>query len=196
MRWTVHSAVTALSFLLLSSGITVAQAQCPALPNQLTNGQIADATQVMANFSALATCINTAPAGATNALQYNAGSGFGAVGPLTNGQLVIGSTGNAPQAATLTAGSGITITTGPGGITISGGSEGAYTPPKLVNFVAGNVPSGALAADTSTGLAMTYPSSVGYFHDFISWDSTAYAGSGTSQKLAVGIHASILESLR
>lgn len=42
-----------------------------------------------------------------------------------NGQLIIGSTGNNPAAATLTAGSGITITNSAGGITISGsGSSG------------------------------------------------------------------------
>jgi hypothetical protein len=36
-----------------------AEAQCPALPYQLTNGQAADATQVMADFNALIACINT-----------------------------------------------------------------------------------------------------------------------------------------
>jgi hypothetical protein len=36
---------------------SVGQAQC-ALPNQLTNGQPTDATQVMANFNALANCKN------------------------------------------------------------------------------------------------------------------------------------------
>lgn len=39
---------------------------------------------------------------------------------LTNGQLAIGSTGADPTAATLTAGSGITITNGAGSITIAG----------------------------------------------------------------------------
>jgi hypothetical protein len=38
---------------------TEADAQC-TLPIQLTNGQTADATQVMANFNALANCINAA----------------------------------------------------------------------------------------------------------------------------------------
>jgi hypothetical protein len=37
----------------------VAEAQCPALPGQLANGQIADATQVMTNFNALLTCLNS-----------------------------------------------------------------------------------------------------------------------------------------
>jgi hypothetical protein len=39
---------------------------------------------------------------------------------LTNGQLAIGNTGNDPTAATLTAGTGITITNGSGAITVAG----------------------------------------------------------------------------
>jgi hypothetical protein len=48
----------------------------------------------------------------------------GTLGPLTDGQLLIGSTGANPVAATLTPGSGILITNGAGGITIAstGGS--------------------------------------------------------------------------
>lgn len=97
-----------------------ANAAC-ALPYQITNGQIADASPVMANFSALVSCLSAAaPAGSTNALQFNAGSGvLGAVGPLSNGQLAIGSAGGAPQASALTAGPGISIANGPGSITIS-----------------------------------------------------------------------------
>lgn len=45
---------------------------------------------------------------------------------LTNGQLAIGSTGADPQAATLTAGTGISITNGAGSITINA-SGGALT---------------------------------------------------------------------
>lgn len=40
-------------------------------------------------------------------------------GPLTNGQLIVGSTGSTPVAATLTAGTGITVTNGAGTITIA-----------------------------------------------------------------------------
>lgn len=43
---------------------------------------------------------------------------------LTNGQLAIGSTGADPTAATLTAGSGVTITNGAGSITISAAGGG------------------------------------------------------------------------
>jgi hypothetical protein len=108
-----------------------AVAQC-VLPHQLTNGQPADATQVMANYNALLDCVNAAaPAGPPNAIQYHAGSGaMGGVGPLGDGQLVIGSMGNPPQVGTLTAGTGISIDTAPGGIVISatgiGGANGLY----------------------------------------------------------------------
>lgn len=45
---------------------------------------------------------------------------------LTDGQLLIGSTGNAPAAATLTAGSGISIATGAGSITINATGQTAW----------------------------------------------------------------------
>ncbi len=45
-------------------------------------------------------------------------------GALTNGQLIIGSTGASPTRATLTAGTGITISNGAGTITISGAGSG------------------------------------------------------------------------
>jgi hypothetical protein len=107
-------------------GAGAASAAC-TVPSTLTNGQTADASQVMANFTAVAGCVNSQPAGATNSVQTNGGSGaLGAVGPLINGQLVIGSTGAAPQAANLTAGSGIAITNGAGSITIAAsGASGA-----------------------------------------------------------------------
>ena len=47
-------------------------------------------------------------------------------GALTNGQLLIGSTGATPTAATITAGTGISISNGAGSITISG-SGGGYS---------------------------------------------------------------------
>ncbi len=101
----------------LLASTSAARAQC-VLPYALTNGQPADAAQVMANYNALLACLT--PGGSTNAIQYNAGSGtLGGVGPLTDGQFVIGSTGNAPQAQTLTAGTGIAITNAPGSVTIA-----------------------------------------------------------------------------
>lgn len=46
------------------------------------------------------------------------------VGPLLDGQIIIGSTGNTPARATLTAGSNVSITNGPGSITISATGSG------------------------------------------------------------------------
>ncbi|MQA65950.1 MAG: hypothetical protein GEU76_08620 [Alphaproteobacteria bacterium] len=51
--------VSALALAVLVLVTPKANAQC-TLPNQLTNGQIADATQVMANFNSLVSCINSA----------------------------------------------------------------------------------------------------------------------------------------
>lgn len=165
-------AFTVLALLLCLGGLTTAKAQC-TVPYQLTNGQVADATQVMANINAVLACLNgAAPAGSTNALQYNAGSGsFGGVGPLTNGQVVIGSTGNAPQAATLSAGSGVTITNGAGSVTISaigGGGSGLYnqvlstTPTSSSSGLATWVNQGsASVADRATGVTISAPNGSG-----------------------------------
>jgi len=48
-----------------------------------------------------------------------ASNGITSLGPLTNGQLAIGSTGADPSAAALTAGSGVSISNGAGSITIN-----------------------------------------------------------------------------
>lgn len=67
----------------------------------------------------------------------NAISVFGASGaltdggPLTNGQLLIGNTGNPPSAATLTAGAGITVTNAAGSVTIT--NNGATSGSGIVN---------------------------------------------------------------
>ena len=56
-----------------------------------------------------------------NAIAYGGGAAnaINWLGPLTNGQLIIGSTGAAPVAASLTPGTGISITPGAGTITIA-----------------------------------------------------------------------------
>jgi hypothetical protein len=53
LSWAVALALTVVGW------IAPADAQCPALPYTLTNGQPADATQVMANFNDLFNCIET-----------------------------------------------------------------------------------------------------------------------------------------
>lgn len=130
--WSEKPRVLILAICCLAPATVHAQA-C-VLPNQLTNSQLADASQVMANFNAVAKCLNNiSPAGSANAVQYNAGGGtLGGIGPLTNGQVVIGSTASAPQAQALTAGSGIQISNAAGAITIAvtgaGGGPGLYGP--------------------------------------------------------------------
>ncbi|MDQ0564130.1 hypothetical protein QO004_005948 [Rhizobium mesoamericanum] len=126
----------------------------------------------MANYNALLNCVNNAaPGGAVNSIQFNAGSGtFGGVDPLENGELIIGSTGNAPVAQTITAGSGITITNAPGSITISAsssqsiGSGGLYsglmseTPTSsgtgLVNWINQRT---ATVSDSAVGICINAP---------------------------------------
>jgi len=60
----------------------------------------------------------------TNALQIGAASNSLSSLALTNGQLAIGSTGASPVAATLTPGTGIGISGGPGTVTISVAGSG------------------------------------------------------------------------
>jgi hypothetical protein len=157
-----------------------AQAAC-TVPNTLTNGQTADATQVMANFTSVTNCINSAPAGSTNALQYNAGTGtFGGVGPLTNGQIAIGSTGNAPQASQLTAGTGITITNGPGSITISAGATptaGPGGPPQGRLTLTSGVP--VMSADVVGATSIYYTPYQGNAVPI--WNGTAWVTSAFTQ---------------
>lgn len=64
------------------------------------------------------------PGGSDKSIQYNSGGSFAGLGPLTNGQLVIGSTGVAPAAGSLTApAAGLTITGGAGTITFALGND-------------------------------------------------------------------------
>jgi len=171
MRRTPSPALISGFVLLVFSGMSTVQAAI-TLPFQLANGQPVDATQVMANFNALAICLNNvAPGGAANAVQYNNGSGsLGGVSPLTNGQLLVGLTGGAPQAPALTAGSGIQITNGPGNITIAatGGANGSglyrqtmsATPTSLGTGLTTWLNQGtALVSDSAVGITITAPSS-------------------------------------
>jgi len=54
-------------------------------------------------------------------------SAFNFLGPLTDGQLLIGSTGNDPVAASISAGTNISITPGSGTISIATTGSAAYT---------------------------------------------------------------------
>lgn len=124
-----------------------------AFPNTLQNGDMADASKVMANLTALADCaVDQAPAGSSNSIQYNAGSSsLGGVPPLGDGQTLIGSTGNPPQPGALTAGPGIAVMAEPGSITIAATGSGTGTSVDWLNKAAVVKPSaGDFVMRTST----------------------------------------------
>jgi hypothetical protein len=164
-RKALTTVVAFFAFMMGAAG--AAQAQC-ALPYTLTNGQLADASQVMANFNALAKCLGAA--GSTNAIQYNNSGSLGGVGPLNNGQLVIGSTGNAPQAQAFAAGPGIAITNGSGSITIAtaGGEPGNGLFNRYISVTPTSSSTGlttwlnqgtASVSDSAVGICINAPSS-------------------------------------
>lgn len=146
-----------------------AQSAC-IVPNTIVNGTVVDSTPVAGNFAAISTCLGgVQPAGTDNSIQLNNGSGsLAAVGPLTNGQLLIGSAGSPPVATALTAGQGITISSGPGSTAISttgnlggGGADwlngAAIVKPSAANFVlqtSTTPPTGAQLADTDRGVVL------------------------------------------
>lgn len=144
-----------------------AYGQC-VLPYTFTNGQTADATQVMANFNALAKCVS--PADPINSLQYNNGGAFGGTTGMSNGQLAIGSTGAAPQAQALTAGQGIAVTNGGGSISIA--ATGAQAGNGMYSLAMSATPTStstglttwlnqgsATVADSAVGITITAPTS-------------------------------------
>jgi len=162
-----NTVTLAFAVACIGWGVSEAGAQC-VLPYNLANGQPADATQVMANYNALLDCVNDAePAGADNAIQYKSGAGaLGGVGPLDDGELVIGSTGNPPAAANLTAGAGIAITNGPGSVTISSSDNayvrefGPFAPPTAGSFTVIDNPSSitpSVTDVTNVGLVYSAP---------------------------------------
>jgi hypothetical protein len=69
--------IAALALLLLGAG-TAHAANCDALPNTLTNGQTADASQVMANFNTLMSCADNNLLAIANSLSEIASGGSSA----------------------------------------------------------------------------------------------------------------------
>ncbi len=183
---------------VLVTAAGTASAQC-TLPNQLQNADVADATKVTANFTALANCADSqTPSGSANSILYNAGSGsLAGTTPLTNGQLLIGSTGNPPQPGTLSAGSGIAITGGPASVTISATGSGtgaavdwlnkaAVAKPNAAAFTMRTTtipPVGAAVAATTRGLLLSATTSAN--NQAIMADVPLPAGNWQATMLAV-----------
>jgi len=162
-----------LAFLL---GIADAASAACTVPNQIVNGGVVDSAPVMGNFNAISTCLSAnAPAGTENSIQLDNGSGgFAAVGPLTDGELLIGATGASPNATTLTAGTGIAIANSPGGISVSatgtlggGGADWlngtAVVKPTAASFAlqtSTTPPTGATFTNTTRGIALSASAAV------------------------------------
>jgi hypothetical protein len=98
------------------------------------------------------------------------------LGPATNGQILIGSSGVSPVLATLTAGTGVTIVNGAGSITISATGSPSTFPYTYVTAATQTLAanSGYFAGAVSGGTVFTLPASsaVG---DFISIDGISTA---------------------
>lgn len=179
----LHGCYISCLALLLQNG--AASAGC-TIPFFLTNGQAADADQVMGNFNSLSSCINSLAGGTANSIQYNSGAGaLAGMTPLLDGQIPIGVSGGAPQAGSITAGPGIAITTGPGSITISNTAIASiYTPPRIANFTLDHAIQGASAQDSSTGL-MIYEPYQPSDNNYIWWLNSAYAAPTTTSTIGV-----------
>lgn len=103
-------------------------------------------------------------------------SGVQLVGALTNGQVLIGHTGNVPIASTLTAGSGISVTNGAGSITIASTSAG-----HTWTLISGSTQAIAAANGyivTTSGLCtLTLPSTAALGDEYFIVSDTNYADS-------------------
>jgi hypothetical protein len=165
-----------MRFFLVLATVTlfqsaVALAQCH-LPYKLDNGQVPDADQLMANYNAVVNCIAALlPAGGEHSIQTKgAGGVFTAVGPLTNGQVVVGVNGSPPVASEIQSGTGIVVDRGAGMISIAaqplpGDGQGLYhqvmspTPTSVGTGLVGWLNQGsATISDTPVGISVTAPS--------------------------------------
>lgn len=88
-------------------------------------------------------------------------STLSSIGPLTNGQLVIGSTGVASVAATLTAGSGVSVTNGAGSITI-GSIGGGISWTDVTGTSQAMAVNNGYTADNAGLVTLTLPATAAY----------------------------------
>lgn len=85
-------------------------------------------------------------------------SNFTFVGPLTNGQLLIGSTGANPVPATITAGTNISVTNGSGTITISATGSGAFNWSEVTGTTQSASTNSGYIANNAALVTITLPS--------------------------------------
>lgn len=121
----------ALSALIALAGASHSQAQCPSLPYNLANGQVADASQVMSNYEALRGCINA----------------VGAVGTGVAGEIAAyGVSGNVVSGKTLMEILDSTIGSVRGSLLYRGATNWVALPPGTVGYV---LQSGGSSGDPS-----------------------------------------------
>jgi hypothetical protein len=128
MRWkNIVALIAQVVCLIFFGGLTAAKAQC-ALPYTLTNGANADATQVMANYNALVTCLGNN--GSVNSGTAGQVGYYGATGNAISGQSLsnfLDATFGSAQGSVLYRGASAWSALGPGlaGQVLSSGGSGA-----------------------------------------------------------------------
>lgn len=144
----LFAAISALICFIVGAAPSVGQAQC-ALPNQLTNGQTADASKVMENFSTVAGCANAAVAPSGTPVSGNLAV-FSGPKAITNGDLSGDCSTSGTTALTCNKASsaqfgvtkvdGTTIVSSGGVISATGGNtiEATRTLPKVAQFTWNN----------------------------------------------------------
>lgn len=135
-----------LATLLITCGAPARAANCPNYPFTLTNGQTADATQVMANFASILTCANvtlarqganadiTSLSGLTTPLSISQGgtgastaSGFNNLLPFEFYVFVGGTTGNAWTLANYVPSTSLILTTAKSACVVGVAATGSTT---------------------------------------------------------------------
>src|SRR6185312_13644590 len=108
----------------------------PVAPDVNGNVKVTGATNIFSDGSVLNTLrLNVQSAANTFLLGAGANVASTTLGPLTNGQVIIGTTAGAPVAANITGSGGVTITNGPGSINVSVSGSGITWSLKTANFV-------------------------------------------------------------
>ncbi len=209
---TTKKAAASLVLAYTQSNIQITESQVTNLTTDLAAklakaanlSDLTDAAAARTNLGLGTLAVLSAPLGMTNggtganltptngAIPYSTGTVMALLGPLTNGQLIVGSTGSIPVAASLTAGANITITPGAGTITIA--STGNMNWTAVTGATQTIAVNNAYIANRGGGVAFALPatSAVGDTFTIVgqlgTWSITQAAG----QQINVGATATTL----